>query len=178
ALTIEPLTPLGRWTSRGEAIPAPDDRAADEFLLAHDRLEQSGYDHYEVSNAARPGFRARHNSAYWLRAAFIGLGPSAHSGSGDRRSWNTREWEDYRRRVESGASPREDEERLDRRAMHLEDLYLALRTDRGVSTGSVPLHLRQSWLREEWATEYDGRVRLTPEGWLRLDALVAALPDS
>ncbi|MGH7561526.1 MAG: coproporphyrinogen-III oxidase family protein, partial [Gemmatimonadales bacterium] len=42
ALTIEPLTPLGRWTSRGEAIPAPDDRAADEFLLAHDRLEQSG----------------------------------------------------------------------------------------------------------------------------------------
>ena len=54
-----------------------------------------GFQHYEVSNYARPGHRARHNSAYWSRAPFLGLGPSAHSGWGRERQWNLREWAAY-----------------------------------------------------------------------------------
>jgi oxygen-independent coproporphyrinogen-3 oxidase len=177
ALTVEPHTALGHWTARGEAIPAPDDRAAEEFLLADDRLRQAGYEHYEVSNAARPGRRAIHNSAYWRRALFLGLGPSAHSGAGSRRSWNVREWEAYRRRMDAGASAQAGEEVLDERAVRLEELYLGLRTDTGVPIAMVPETLRCTWVAAGWAVKYEGRVRLTPDGWLRLDALVASIPE-
>ena len=63
-------------------MPVDEDRYAAEFLTADTELGRAGFEHYEVSNAARPGHRARHNSAYWSRAPFIGLGPSAHSGFG------------------------------------------------------------------------------------------------
>jgi oxygen-independent coproporphyrinogen-3 oxidase len=177
ALTVEPHTALGHWTARGETIPAPDDRAAGEFLTAHQRLSAAGYDHYEVSNAALPGRRALHNAAYWRRAPFIGLGPSAHSGSGRRRSWNAREWEEYRRRVESDVPTLAGEELLDERAVRLEELYLGLRTDSGAPVASVPEPARRAWVTAGWAVEDTGRVRLTPDGWLRLDALVASVPE-
>jgi len=175
ALAVEPHTALGHWTARGEAIPAPDNRAADEFLQAHERVSVAGYSHYEVSNAALPGCRARHNAAYWRRAPFIGLGPSAHSGFGNLRSWNAREWEDYRRRMESGATARAGDEVLDERAVRLEELYLGLRTDGGVLVRAVPEPVRSTWKAAGWAIEEAGRVRLTPDGWLRLDALVASV---
>jgi oxygen-independent coproporphyrinogen-3 oxidase len=177
ALTVEPHTALGHWTARGEAIPAPDDRAAEEFLMAHERLSAAGYEHYEVSNAALPGRRAMHNAAYWRRAPFLGLGPSAHSGFGSQRSWNAREWEEYRRRLESGAPARVGEELLDDRAVRLEELYLGLRTDAGVPVSAVPESVRRTWSEAGWAVEDEGRVRLTPDGWLRLDALVASVPE-
>jgi oxygen-independent coproporphyrinogen-3 oxidase len=177
ALTVEPHTPLGHWTARGEAIPAPDDRAAEEFQMTHERLSAAGYEHYEVSNAARPGRRAVHNAAYWRRAPFTGLGPSAHSGAGARRSWNVREWEEYRRRVESGAPALAGEEQLDERAVRLEELYLGLRTDRGAPVSAVPDRVRRTWVEAGWAVEEGTRVRLTPDGWLRLDALVASVPE-
>ncbi|HEV8150438.1 MAG TPA: radical SAM family heme chaperone HemW [Gemmatimonadales bacterium] len=175
ALTVESHTPLGRWTARGEAIPAADERAADEFLHGHERLTQAGFEHYEVSNAALPGFRARHNSAYWQRKPFIGLGPSAHSGFADTRCWNVRDWEEYRRRNERGRPVREASETLGREQVMLENLYLGLRTDAGIPGSSVPAAAAHSWLGQGWAANVNGRLKLTPEGWLRLDALVASL---
>ena len=175
ALTVESGTPLGRWTARGQAIPPPEERAAEEFLLAHSRLAEAGYQHYEVSNSAQPGFRARHNSAYWQRRPFIGLGPSAHSGFADRRAWNVREWEEYRRRSEAGESLRAASETLTPEQVALEQVYLGLRTDEGVEAGPIPREHAERWQQAGWAMEARGRLRLTPEGWLRLDALVASL---
>ena len=174
-LTVESHTPLGRWTARGESLPADDERAAGEYLAAHERLSAEGFEHYEVSNAARPGFRARHNAAYWRRAPFIGLGPSAHTGFAATRSWNVREWEEYRRRSESGQSVLADSESLTEEQVELEDLYLGLRTVEGVPASRVPESVRTAWLGSAWATEEHGRISLTPEGWLRLDALVGSL---
>ena len=85
--------------------PVDDETYAAEFLSAHAALVARGYEHYEVSNAGRPGHRARHNSAYWQRAPFIGLGPSAHSGLGRERRWNVRDWPAYERLVSAGESP-------------------------------------------------------------------------
>lgn len=175
ALTVEQGTPLGRWTARGEALPAPEERAAGEFLFAHQLLDDAGFEHYEVSNWAHPGFRSRHNSAYWLRRPFIGLGPSAHSGKGPVRCWNVREWEEYRRRAESGQSVRADLETLSATQIALEELYLGLRTAEGVPSALVPASLSSRWLESGWAEESADRIALTPEGWLRLDALVASL---
>ncbi len=174
-LTVESHTPLGRWTARGESFPASDERAAAEFLTADRRLRAEGYDHYEVSNAALPGFRARHNSAYWSRAAFIGLGPSAHSGWGRTRSWNVRDWGAYRRRSESGLPTLEESETLTDQQVALEELYLGLRTSDGIPVVRVPAEARTRWLEAGWAEVGRARLRLTPEGWLRMDALVASL---
>jgi putative oxygen-independent coproporphyrinogen III oxidase len=172
-LTVERHTPLGRWVTRGKAHPAPEERYADEFLSAHSRLTESGYRHYEVSNYARPGREALHNSAYWRRAPYLGLGPSAHSGLGDRRWWNVREWSAWVEAISHGVSTVVGEERLDAGALELETLYLGLRTDAGVFTSALSRSIADSWVREQWATIGDGMLRLTPEGWLRLDALVA-----
>ncbi len=176
-LTIEPGTPLFRWTRRGEAVAAPDDRAAGEYLRAQERLDQSGYRAYEVSNAARPGFHSRHNSAYWQQATFLGLGPSAHGGTASARWWNVREWAEYLRRSEAGETLQAGREELDPVARQLEALYLGLRTTAGVPAGRVPVAMAERWLAEGWATLGEGHLRLTPHGWLRLDALVSAVPD-
>lgn len=177
-LTVEPKTPLARWTARGEVTTVPDERYAEEYLTAHDTLVNNGFDHYEVSNAARPGHRARHNSAYWRGANYVGLGPSAHSFLDGVRSWNVREWADYAARALSGESMRGGEERLDADQWRLEELYLGLRTDAGLAPWRVPEAARASWLREGWAVAAPEHLRLTAEGWLRLDALVSAVADS
>jgi oxygen-independent coproporphyrinogen-3 oxidase len=175
-LTVEQGTPLGRWTARGIAEPSPDWQAAEEYLLAHGRLVAEGFEHYEVSNASRPGRRAVHTAGYWGRASFLGLGPSAHSGHGRTRAWNNREWEAWRRAVEEGTDPRLGQEELSDEQVRLEECYLGLRTSDGVSTTLVQDEHRREWVRAGWAREEGGRVFLSPEGWLRLDALVATLP--
>jgi len=173
-LTIEDHTPLARWTARGEVAPVDEDRYAAEFLEADAILGRAGYEHYEVSNYSLPGRRARHNSAYWRRAPFIGIGPSAHSGWGANRQWNLREWAAYERAMAAGGSPVAGTERLDQEAVELEELYLGLRTREGVSGDRLPRDTAQAWIEAGWATLSGGTVRLTPEGWLRLDALTAA----
>jgi oxygen-independent coproporphyrinogen-3 oxidase len=174
-LTVEQGTPLGRWTARGEVAPVDEDRYAAEFLAAHHRLEAVGYDHYEVSNYGRAGHRARHNSAYWRRAPFLGLGPSAHGGWGREREWNLRDWSAYARAIAAGTGWVAGRETLDDAAVALEELYLGLRTREGIPTGRLAPDTVAAWVREGWADQAAGRLRLTPEGWLRLDALAATV---
>jgi oxygen-independent coproporphyrinogen-3 oxidase len=174
-LTIEEGTPLGRWTARGESLPTPDERYATEYLAAHRAMTAAGFDHYEVSNAGRNGYRARHNSAYWRRAPFIGLGPSAHSGLDGRRSWNIREWSGYERLTDAGMPVRAGEETLDPGQLRLEELYLGLRTSDGLALDLLPMATREWWVADGWAVVSGQRLRLTVEGWLRLDALVRSV---
>ena len=173
-LTVEPHTVLGHQAGRGELTPVDEEQYAAEFLAAHRMLLSHGYDHYEVSNAALPGYRSRHNSAYWRRATFIGLGPSAHSGHASERCWNVREWAAYERAVTSGASPVAGRERLDPGAIRLEEVYLGLRTSDGLPAGRLRPDVREQWEKSGWASCASDRLHLTPEGWLRLDALVPA----
>ncbi len=174
-LTVEERTPLARWVSRGATAAPNDDRYAEEYLLAHRRLAASGYEFYEVSNAARDGHRSRHNSAYWSGRAYVGLGPAAHSFDGRARRWNTAPWEAYRRALAAGRSPVDSEEVLTDEQRELERVYLSLRTDTGVSLSAHPTNRLTAWVSAGWATVAGGYVRLTPEGWLRLDALVGDL---
>ena len=176
-LTVEPRTPLDRWISRGATRPPEDDRYAEEYLTAHRRLTADGYQFYEVSNASKPGFRSQHNAAYWSGRPYVGLGPAAHSFDGRTRRWNLRAWEAYRRAIEEGRSPVESEETLTPQQREMEGLYLALRTREGLPAShpprlSAPL---RAFVAAGWLSEQDGRVRCTPEGWLRLDSLVSEL---
>lgn len=174
-LTVEPFTPLGRWTERGDVHQADDDRYVREFLAADAALVAAGFEHYEVSNYSRSGGRSRHNSAYWSRVAYLGLGPSAHSFDGDTRRWNTRDYAAWADQLAQGRDPLEGSETLDSAAIEVEEAYLALRTTGGVQvTASLSDDFRR-WSDHGWATVVDGVGRLTPLGWLRLDSLVPSL---
>ena len=179
-LTVEERTPLARWISRGATSAPNDERYAEEYLLAHVRLAAYGYHFYEVSNAARDGHRSRHNSAYWSGRAYLGLGPAAHSFDGRVRRWNLAAWEAYRRAVAARRSAVEAEEVLTHEQRELERLYLALRTDAGLAVTALDRPLPPStaeWLERGWADIRDQRLVCTPEGWLRLDALVSDLTN-
>jgi len=174
-LTVEPRTPLARWTDSG-AVPAGDeDKYADEFLEADRRLSAAGFDHYEVSNFARDGMISRHNSAYWTGAEYLGVGPSAHSLIGGERRWNVAAYEAWKTRVMSGESPVAGRETLDDEQRDLERVYLGLRTNRGYSSAPTDMPTIARWIDSGWGSVSDGLLRLTPAGWLRLDSLAASL---
>ena len=177
-LTVEERTPLARWISRGATSRPDDERYAEEYLYAHERLARDGYRFYEVSNAARDGHHSRHNSAYWSGRAYLGLGPAAHSFDGRVRRWNLAAWETYRRAVVAGRPAVDAEEVLTDEQRELESLYLALRTDAGIPLAALNRALPPAaarWVEQGWAEIRDQRVVCTPEGWLRLDALVRDL---
>jgi len=179
-LTVEERTPLARWISRGATSAPNDERYADEYLRAHTRLASSGYHFYEVSNACRDGFRSRHNCAYWSGRAYLGLGPAAHSFDGRVRRWNLPAWEAYRRAVGARRPVVEAEEVLTEEQRELESLYLALRTDAGMPLAALCRPLPPAaarWVERGWAEMRDQRLVCTPEGWLRLDALVSDLTN-
>src|SRR6266480_4639707 len=179
-LTVEERTPLARWISRGAAAMPDDERYAEEYLLAHMRLAACGYRFYEVSNACRDGLRSRHNSASWSGRAYLGLGPAAHSFDGRVRRWNLPAWEAYRRAVAARRPVGEAEEVLTDEQRELESLYLAFRTDAGMPLAALcrpPPPAAARWVERGWAEIRDQRLVCTPEGWLRLDALVSDLTD-
>ena len=175
-LTIEPHTPLGRWRDRGQVAESPDERYETEFLMAHDVLAGAGFDHYEVSNFARPARRARHNSAYWKRVPYAGLGPSSHGFDGVERRWNESAYAEWRRRLSDGEDAIAGREFLAREEEAAESVYLGLRTSDGLDIATDEIPRVSAWVEQGWATlKGSNRVVLTPLGWLRLDALAADL---
>lgn len=174
-LTVEPATPLGRWRDRGEVIEAPEERYEEEFLLAHELLAAAGFEHYEVSSYALPGKRSRHNSSYWRRVPYAGLGPAAHSFDGARRRWNLSAYAAWERALGEGRDPLGGEEVLGMEEEDAERIYLGLRTIEGLQVDPGLARHVQSWVRAGWAHLEGSRVLLTPAGWLRLDALAASL---
>lgn len=178
-LTIEPHTPLGRWRARGAVSETSEERYEQEFLLANDRLSAAGYEHYEVSNFARPGRRAAHNSAYWTGAPYLGVGPSAHGFDGDVRRWNISAYAAWQRATEAGADPVEGREVLTTQNRAAERIYLGLRTRDGMSLSDEETRAVASWVNAGWIEWFESagklRARCTPMGWLRLDRLAADL---
>ncbi len=177
-LTAEAGTPLGGWVAGGREQLADEDRYAAEYLLAVERLGAADFEHYEVSNFARPGARSRHNTAYWNGAAYLGLGAGAHSYANGVRWWNERDWNRYRERVRTEGSARAGEETTGAPEQALERAWLGLRTDAGIAMAACSPRQRtllESWLRSGWAVADADRVRLTAEGWLLLDRLSVEL---
>ncbi len=174
-LTIEPRAPLGRWTARGEVAEAPEERYEQEFLRAHERLAAAGFEHYEVSNYGLPGHRAKHNSAYWTGVPYLGLGPAAHGFDGARRRWNAAAYTEWLRQVQAGRDPLEGDEELGEQERIAEAVYLGLRTRDGLNIRQNEWKEVTPWLDAGWASRHGDRLVLTPTGWLRLDALAAAL---
>ncbi len=175
-LTIEPQTPLGRWQARGEVAESPDERYEAEFLYAHDALSNAAFEHYEVSNFAKPGRHSRHNSAYWTGVPYGGLGPSAHEFDGAHRRWNVAPYAEWLCRLRSEHDPEDGHEELSAENRTAEQVYLGLRTSRGLAVSAAEAARTQAWIDAGWAERSDAdRIVLTARGWLRLDALATDL---
>ncbi len=126
-LTVEHGTPLYNDVRLGRQVPPDDDRAADCYELALDRLAQAGYEQYEISNWQRGGHACRHNLVYWRHEPYLGFGAGAHSFDGARRWWNLRPVPEYVARVGDGVSPMRDGETVDARLAMGEFMMLGLR---------------------------------------------------
>ena len=180
-LTVEARTPLGRAVADGRERVASEARYRDEYLEAVERLTGAGYLHYEVSSFALPGRESRHNEVYWSGRSYLGLGNGAHSFRKPLRRWNLRDWKEYSTSVAKGDSAIAGQEVLDRAALRLERIWLGLRARRGVPLASIPARaagVTERWIRRGWARAETGRLRLTVEGWLLLDALAIELDEA
>lgn len=132
ALSVEPDTLLARQVDRGEIVPAPDERFSRQFDLLTETAKSAGYVHYEISNLAREGFRAKHNSAYWRQESYIGLGPSAHSYLPPVRERNLPNVWKYIAALEAGGLPLFERETLNKSQLANEYLMTRLRLLEGV----------------------------------------------
>lgn len=131
-LTIEEGTPYATWFARDPSAFADDTREAAMYALAIERLRAAGFEHYEISNWAKPGFRSQHNQLYWANASYLGLGVGAASYLGGVRSTHTRDLEDYCVAALAGTPIPGESERLEGAAQAGEAIMLALRTAEGV----------------------------------------------
>ena len=183
ALTYEEGTPLHRLLTQGLVKEADEELSRSMYYALLDRLSSAGYEHYEISNFARPGRRSRHNSSYWNHTPYLGLGAAAHSFDGRRRQWNVADILQYMEGVESGQMLT-DSELLEGDTLYNDLVMTALRTAEGLSLQRLTSPQRNYCLRmarryissglliHETATDH---LRLTRDGLFVSDMVMADL---
>jgi oxygen-independent coproporphyrinogen-3 oxidase len=182
-LSIDPGTLFEVKARRGDLSLPDDDELTRRFTTAREALARAGFDHYEISNFARPGSRSRHNASYWRQRPYIGFGPSAHSYDGTSRQWNIAHVKRYAEALEENL-PYFERELLSPADRYNEYVMTALRTSDGVSLHTLrgehaPFFARAlpAWerlLSTGILLREGDRLRATEEAWLISDAF---LPD-
>jgi oxygen-independent coproporphyrinogen-3 oxidase len=180
-LTLDGGSPWG--TGGVDGLPPEETTVAQYWALA-EMAAARGYEHYEISNYARPGFRSRHNLGYWRRREYLAAGLSACGFLGDRRWSNTRALPRYTAEVRAGRLAIDTAECLTPRQARAEALILGLRTSEGVPAAALDERagddaaLRDrlaGWREQGWLVAEGDRVRLTEAGFLVSDALFVEL---
>ena len=136
SLTIEPKTTFGNWTKKGKFSPAEDEFVAQQFEYLQEQCDKAGYLQYEISNFSRPNQAAVHNSNYWKRSPYLGIGPSAHSFDGNSRGFNPSSNTSYTKALAAGSVPFVLEELTPEECIN-EEILTGLRTSWGLDTGSL-----------------------------------------
>jgi len=186
ALTVEPKTALENWIAKGKVSGPKEEEQNREFYYLSNFLKDHGFEHYEVSNFAKPGFYSRHNSSYWKYTEYLGIGPSAHSYNGsDTRSWNVASNPQYIKKLNAGLLAKE-EEILSREDQFNEMIMIGLRTLRGVDLGSLKeksddrilehfqREIRQK-LDEEILVIENGHLKIPEKHWFMADGIASDL---
>ncbi|MBO4691462.1 MAG: radical SAM family heme chaperone HemW [Bacteroidales bacterium] len=184
-LSIDENTALERLASRGDFIPSDEAACSLQYAMLQSILKEAGYEQYEISNFAKRGFYSRHNSGYWERNPYLGLGPGAHSFIGNKREWNFNSVEDYCREdlyeIRQGES-------LTERDIYNETLMLGLRKSEGVaiakllkSCKSAPLFFEESqdvfkrYLSTGILIKEDGKIKIPPGKFFVSDGIIRDL---
>jgi oxygen-independent coproporphyrinogen-3 oxidase len=133
SLIVEPNTPLFKMIKIGRAEPVDEERDAEMYKITIETLEKAGYEHYEISNFAKPGFRSRHNFSYWEHLPYLGLGTSSHSFDGENRFWNVRDLKKYIANLSEGKLAIDGQEKLNNEQLIFESIFLGLRKREGLN---------------------------------------------
>ncbi len=185
ALTVEPKTVLYKMIEQHKMPNIDSEKQSRHFEILMQLAGAAGFEHYEISNFAKPGRRSRHNSSYWQGKQYLGLGPSAHSYNGNSRQWNISNNALYLKSIEQNTIPFEIEYLTATQQLN-EYIMTSLRTMEGLSL----YHVRQTWgAKNKEQIEKDARkfldagtlelkndhLVLTPKGKFFADGIAAAL---
>jgi oxygen-independent coproporphyrinogen III oxidase len=185
ALTVEEKTPLHKQISSNKKENVEEEKQARQFLYLMKTLNENGYEHYEVSNFAKPGFYSRHNSSYWKGEKYLGIGPSAHSFNGASRQWNIANNNKYIQGINKGVLEAEVEVLTLEQQLN-EYIMISLRTMQGMDLEKIRLKFGegykvniekklQRYKNTSLLIETASFVQLTEEGMLRADGIAADL---
>lgn len=151
-LTVEARTALDHFIRTGKSVPVDDEQAARQYNLLVEQMVIHGYEQYEISNFARNGQYARHNTAYWQGIPYLGIGPSAHSFDGQSRQWNVAHNARYIQELQASEETYPDclfeREELDATTRYNEYIMTGLRTVWGVCTDQMEETYRPYFERE------------------------------
>jgi len=158
------------------------DKQSEQFFLVMQWLEKAGYEHYEISNFSKPGFRSRHNSSYWQGKKYIGIGPSAHSFDGISRQWNISNNNIYIDSIEKSIIPSEKEILTPTQQLN-EYIMTSLRTMEGLdlnrvgkeAVSHVLLAMSRKFIERGLMIEEQNHLKLTRKGKLLADGIAAEL---
>lgn len=167
SLQYEEDTPLSRMLDEGRIAEVDEEVSLAMFEHLTKELTAHGYEHYEISNFARPGYRSRHNSSYWHQTPYLGLGAAAHSYNGITRQWNVASLKEYIEGIEQG-EPRFEQEELDVDTLYNELVMTRLRTCEGLPLPLLTESQRQYCLCQAQRYLDDGLLSLTSDNHLRL----------
>jgi len=180
ALTVEPKTSLQKKIQKGESKAVDEEQSARQFKILMNEMRANGFEQYEISNFARDGKYAIHNSNYWFGKKYLGLGPSAHSFNGISRRWNVANNMNYINGIDEGKIPFEEEILTEAQKVN-EKIMTSLRTQWGFSMNNEQLSIIneiQENLKRINPGHYtfeDGILKLTDEGKLFADSIAADL---
>lgn len=181
SLMYEEGTPLFRMLQKGEINQIDDETSLAMYTELINRLTANGYEHYEISNFAMPGYRSVHNSSYWHDTPYLGFGAAAHSYNKDTRSWNIPDLKKYIESIESGVLPSESEV-IDADTHYNDLITTALRTREGLNLDDLPQKYREYALvnarksiSEHLLEATDSHIRLTREGLFVSDMVMSEL---
>ena len=182
-LSIEEGTPLHQLLQQGRISESDEELERTMYYLLKDRLQTAGYEHYEISNFARPGFRSRHNQSYWQAVPYVGLGAAAHSYDRHYRSWNVANLNRYIEGIEQ-AQPAFDLERLNERIRYNDLVTTALRTSDGLDLKALSpfyhsfiLRAARPHLANDLLVLDANRLRLSRQALFISDMIMADLMD-
>ena len=181
ALTYEEGTPLYRLLEEGKVKEIDEERSLAMYDRLIDRLQKAGYEHYEISNFARKGWRSRHNSSYWQLVPYIGIGAAAHSYDGRRRQWNIADINSYINHIQQGIVPAEGE-LLDKDSRYNDHVMLALRTCEGLDLSTLDSDERsyceetaKKFVLDGLLVKTDNHLRLSRKGLFVSDMIMSEL---
>ncbi|MBO9682884.1 MAG: radical SAM family heme chaperone HemW [Flavisolibacter sp.] len=185
ALTVEEKTPLYKLINTEKTADVDNEKQARQFLLLMQWLREKGYEHYEVSNFAKPGFRSRHNSSYWKGEKYLGLGPSAHSYNGMERRWNVANNNLYIKGINENCPEREKETLTSAQKLN-EFIMISLRTKEGMDLTGLEKEFGpkekdrikskiEKFKNNNLICINNSFIQLTDEGMLRADGIASEL---
>ncbi|MGB4397911.1 MAG: radical SAM family heme chaperone HemW [Daejeonella sp.] len=185
SMTVEPATALASFINKGVQKPMNEVQSARQFEMLIDELQNAGFEHYEISNFAKPGWHSRHNSNYWEGVNYMGIGPSSHSFNGESRQWNISNNSKYIAALEGNKIPFEMETLTVENRIN-EYIMTSLRTSKGMDLNLISerfhsdysskiIEAMEPFLDKKWAIIEDHKVKLTREGKLFADHVASEL---